>query len=128
MAFKNRLKMRVKLLRFGALYTFTRTTEVDPTTPNPESQIDAAYKHKHKTTSTFTEQAFVRPARAYNIHSDTVVSTHEGGNEMSGIINIEVPYTTNVRIHDMITTPKGNYDIVAEEVYDEIRIFEAHKV
>lgn len=131
MTFKNRLKMRTKLLRFGEVYTFTRIIRIVPVNtiqnPNPDALLDAAYKTKNETTSTFTERAFIRPARAYNIHSNQYIDVKEGGTEMSGIINIELPYTTAVIVGDRVTTNEGVYDIVAKEYFDEIVIFEGHR-
>lgn len=131
MIFEDRLRLATKLKLFGAQYTFTRITETNPVNteqnPNPDAVIDAAYKTKVKTTSTFTEWAFVRPARAYAVHSNVQVMVREGGNEMTGIINVEMMYNTAVRVGDAITTPDGIYDLVAKEDFAELYIFEGHK-
>ena len=131
MSFKNRMKLRTKLLLFGEEYTFTRIVrDAPPDTeeaPNLDKKLDDAYKTKTETTSTFIERAFIRPARAYNIHSNQYIDVKPGGIEMSGIINIELPSTTNVIVGDKVTTDKGIYDIVAIEDFDELYIFEGHR-
>lgn len=124
MEFKDRLRMSVKLKLFGAQYTFTRVTETPIANPTP---TQAAYKETTKVTTTFTEWAYVRPARAYAIHSNVQTLVREGGQEMTGIINVEVDHTTNVRVGDTITTPDGVYDLVAKEDFGEPWIFEGHK-
>ena len=128
MSFKNRMKLRTKLLRFGEDYIFTHTTKFVPTKPDsPDASIDIAYKSKTEIETEFVERAFIRPARAYNIHSNQYIDVKPGGTEMSGIINIELPSTTNVIVGDKVTTDKGIYDIVAVEDFDELYIFEGHR-
>lgn len=120
----DKLRMEIKLKRFGKDYLFTRVTETAIVNPTPE---DIAYKKKNKTTTTFTRRAIVYPARAYAIHSDMQKFFREGGNITTGIINVELISTTDVQVGDQITTPKGKYDLVAIEDHDEFLIFEGHR-
>lgn len=124
MVFLDKMRLLTKLKRFGKLYTFTHTTK---TTPANQSDFDKAYKGQTKTTTTFSELAFIRPARAYAIHSDQQKFQREGGVEMTGIVNIITMATTAVVVDDTVTTPNGVYDIVAKEDFDELFIFEAHR-
>lgn len=120
----DRLRMDIKLKLFGKDYLFTRVTETNITNPTPE---EIAYKKKNKTTTTFTRRAIVYPARAYAIHSDEQKFFREGGTITTGIINVQLINTTDVRDGDQITTPRGKYDLVAVEDHDEFKIYEGHR-
>lgn len=131
--FVDRLRMRTKLLRHGAEYTFTRISEADPINtpehPNPDAAIDAAYKTKVPTETTFKEYAKVDPARAYDVHSNVLIVRDEGGNDELGIITVQVLYATAVVEDDIITTEDGKYKLVAKESYsNEFKLFEGHKM
>ena len=124
MTFMDKLRLATTMQRMGgAEYTFTRTTKSPLANP---SELDSAYKEQKKTETTFVRWAVVEPARAYDIHSNTMASETIGGTIMTGIINVTVMYNSGVLENDTITTEDGVYTLVAKERFEEFRIFEGH--
>lgn len=123
----DRLRLRMKLRRYGKEYTFTHISLADPT-DSEDAALDAAYKTKIPTETTFREWAFVEPARAYAIHSNVQILQREGGLEDAGIIVVELADNTAVVDEDFITTPEGKYKLMAIETYNEFKLYEGHKV
>lgn len=113
-------RIGIMLKKLGQTYTFYHRGTV--------ASSDTFYKDETVVWTTVTLRAIVFPARAYDVHSNSLHLERPLGIESVGIIDVFVDKSTcTVDVDDYVSIGGIDYKLKSKEIFgDAYYVFEAH--